>query len=191
VPPVAVDARVLVAGAAQDPELIAGFLGAYRLLISDLVLVTGCEEPLADPERVASLRAAIRDVDPELEVVETVLRPRPVEPLAGKRVAFFSTAPAAIHDRLRSHLRDAEGTEVVMVSGNLSRREALRADLQSKSARAAEVFLVELKAAAIDVVAEAAEEQGVQIVLADNAVIPLEDDLDARLRALAPARVAA
>ncbi|HVD10628.1 MAG TPA: 2,3-diphosphoglycerate synthetase [Gaiellaceae bacterium] len=191
VPPVAVDARVLVAGAAQDPELIAGFLGAYRLLISDLVLVTGCEEPLADPERVASLRAAIRDVDPELEVVETVLRPRPVEPLAGKRVAFFSTAPAAIHDRLRSHLRDAEGTEVVMVSGNLSRREALRADLLSKSARAAEVFLVELKAAAIDVVAEAAEEQGVQIVLADNAVIPLEDDLDARLRALAPARVAA
>jgi len=78
-----------------------------------------------------------------------------------------------------------------MVSGNLSRREALRADLLSKSARAAEVFLVELKAAAIDVVAEAAEEQGVQIVLADNAVIPLEDDLDARLRALAPARVAA
>jgi len=78
-----------------------------------------------------------------------------------------------------------------MVSGNLSRREALRAELQSKSARPAEVFLAELKAAAIDVVAEAAEEQGVQIVLADNAVIPLEDDLDARLRALAPARVAA
>jgi cyclic 2,3-diphosphoglycerate synthetase len=191
VPPVAVDARVLVAGAAQDPELVAGFLGAYRLLISDLVLVTGCEEPLADPERVASLRAAIRDVDPELEVLETVLRPRPVEPLAGRRVAFFSTAPAAIHDRLRSHLSDAEGAEVVMVSGNLSRREALRADLASQSARAAEVFLVELKAAAIDVVAEAAEEQRVQIVFADNAVMPLEGDLDARLRTLAPARVTA
>ncbi|HYM63306.1 MAG TPA: hypothetical protein VES61_01370, partial [Gaiellaceae bacterium] len=83
VPPVTVDARILVAGAAQDPELVAGFLGAYRLLISDLVLVTGCEEPLAGRERVASLRAAIRDVDPELEVLETVLRPRPVEPLAG------------------------------------------------------------------------------------------------------------
>jgi cyclic 2,3-diphosphoglycerate synthase len=78
-----------------------------------------------------------------------------------------------------------------MVSGNLSRREALRADLASQSARAAEVFLVELKAAAIDVVAEAAEEQRVQIVFADNAVMPLEGDLDARLRTLAPARVTA
>jgi cyclic 2,3-diphosphoglycerate synthase len=191
VPPVAVDARVLVAGAAQDPELVAGFLGAYRLLISDLVLLTGCEEPLVDREDVATLRAAIRDVDPELEVVEAVLRPRPVDPLAGRRVAFFSTAPAAIHDRLRSHLRDAERAEVVMVSGNLSRRDALRVDVASEAARAAEVFLVELKAAAVDVIAEAAEERGVEIVFADNAVVPLEGDLDARLRALLPARVAA
>jgi cyclic 2,3-diphosphoglycerate synthase len=191
VPPVAVDARVLVAGAAQDPELVAGFLGAYRILISDLVVVTGCEEPLADEEHVDSLRTAIRDVDPEVEIVETVLRPRPVEPLAGRRVAFFSTAPEAIHDRLRSHLEDEESAEVVMVSGNLSSRDALRADLDSEAARAAEVFLVELKAAAIDVVAEAAEEQGVQIVLADNAVMPLEGDLDERLRALAAARAAA
>jgi cyclic 2,3-diphosphoglycerate synthase len=191
VPPVAVDARVLVAGAAQDPELVAGFLGAYRILISDLVLVTGCEEPLADTEQVESLRTAIHDVDPELDVVETVLRPRPVEPVAGRRVAFFSTAPAGIHDRLRSHLENEEGAEVVMVSGNLSSRDALRTELASEEARAAEVFLVELKAAAIDVVAEAAAERGIQVVLADNEVVPLAGDLDARLRALAPARAAA
>ena len=191
VPPVAVDARVLVAGAAQDPELVAGFLGAYRILISDLVVVTGCEEPLADREHIDALRAAIRDVDPELDVVETVLRPRPIEPLGGRRVAFFSTAPAAIHDRLRSHLEDEESAEVVMISGNLSSRDALRIDLASEAARTAEVFLVELKAAAIDVVAEAAAEEGVEIVFADNAVMPLEDDLDARLRALAPNRVTA
>ncbi|MGI8606050.1 MAG: 2,3-diphosphoglycerate synthetase [Gaiellaceae bacterium] len=191
VPPIAVDARVLVAGASQDPELVTGFLGAYRLLISDLVLLTGCEEPLASPERVATLRAAIGDVDPGLEVVEAVLRPRPVEPLAGSRVAFFSTAPAAIHDRLRSHLEEVEGAEVVLVSGNLSRRDALRADVASDAVRAVDVFLIELKAAAIDVVAEAAAERGVEIVFADNAVVPLEGDLDARLRALAPARVVA
>jgi len=191
VPPVAVDARVLVAGAAQDPELVAGFLGAYRILISDLVVVTGCEEPLADREHIDALRAAIRDVDLELDVVETVLRPRPIEPLGGRRVAFFSTAPAAIHDRLRSHLEDEESAEVVMISGNLSSRDALRIDLASEAARTAEVFLVELKAAAIDVVAEAAAEEGVEIVFADNAVMPLEGDLDARLRALAPNRVTA
>jgi cyclic 2,3-diphosphoglycerate synthetase len=191
VPPVAVDARVLVVGAGQDPELVAGFLGAYRLLISDLVLVTGCEEPLAGPERVAELRAAIGEVDSELDVVETVLRPRPVEPVAGKRLALFSTAPEGIHDRLRSHLEEAEDADVVLVSGNLSRRDALRDDLASKEALAAEVFLVELKAAAIDVVAEAAQERGAQLVFADNAVAALEGDLDKRLRALAPGRVTA
>ena len=78
-----------------------------------------------------------------------------------------------------------------MISGNLSSREALRSDVASEEARAAEVFLVELKAAAIDVVAEAAAERGVEVILADNEVMPLDGDLDARLRALAPARAAA
>src|ERR687889_699645 len=40
VPPVAVGGRILVAGAHQEPELVSGFLGAYRLLISNLVLLT-------------------------------------------------------------------------------------------------------------------------------------------------------
>ena len=58
------------------------------------------------------------------------------------------------------------GAEVVLVSGNLARREALKQDLAR--AREAEVYVVELKAAAIDVVAEAAVERGVELVLADN-----------------------
>jgi len=189
IPPVEVRGRVLVAGANQDPETVAGYLGAYRLLLSDLVILTMSEEPLASAEDVQRLRAAIADVKPDLPVIATVLRPRPVESIAGRRVAFFSTAPEAIHGRLREYLMQEHGAEVVLVSGNLARRPNLRADLDSAEALSAEIYLVEIKAAAIDVVAETAVERGVKIVFADNAVLPLEGEvaLDERLLALVDA----
>jgi cyclic 2,3-diphosphoglycerate synthetase len=189
IPPVATGARILVAGAAQDPDTITGYMGAYRLLLSDLVILTGCEEPLATASRVDRLRAAIEEVKPGLPVVESVFRPQPVEPdrVRGRRVAFFSTAPDGIHARLREHLAREHGAEVVLVSGNLGRRQELRADLASVEARSAEVYLVELKAAAIDVVAETAAERGVELVLCDNEVRPLrgDHDLNELVRALA------
>jgi cyclic 2,3-diphosphoglycerate synthetase len=146
-----------------------------------------CEEPLASPERIAAVRAAIAAVDPEVPVVATVMRPRPVEPVAGRRVAFFSTAPAAIAERLREHLTREHGADVVLVSTSLARRSELRAELAFRAAREAETYLVEIKAAAVDVVAEAAAERGIPLVLADNEVIPLpgEADLDALTVALA------
>jgi len=189
IPPVQAGRRILVAGAHQDPEIVAGYLGAYRLLLSDLVILTMCEEPLATAAQVAALRDAIADVDLELPVIATVLRPRPVEPVGGRRVAFFSTAPEAIHARLREHLEREHGAEVALVSGNLADRDALRAELDSSAVTDAEVFLVEIKAAAVDVVAEAASDRGVEVVFADNEVRPLdgEQDLDERVRALADA----
>ena len=189
VPPVETAARILVAGAAQDPHSVTGFLGAYRLLLSDLVILTSCEEPLCTPADVSNLREAIAAVDPELPVVETVLRPRPVAPVAGRRVAFFSTARERIHDCLRRHLEEEHGADVVLVSGNLAHRDRLRAELDSDAARAADVYLVEIKAAAIDVVAETAEARGIELVFADNAVCAVDGELelDAQLRDLAEA----
>jgi cyclic 2,3-diphosphoglycerate synthase len=186
-PPVEAGARILVVGAHQDPDTVVGYLGAYRLLLSDLVVLTMCEEPLATREQVEALRDAIAGVDPDLSVIATVLRPRPVEPVAGIRMAFFSTAPTAIHARLAEHLEREHGAEVVLLSGNLANRDALLADLDSAAAAGAEVFLTEIKAAAIDVVAEAAETRGVPVVFADNDVLPLpgESDLDEAAAALA------
>ena len=190
-PPIATGARILVAGAGQDPETITGFFGAYRLMLSDLVILTGCEEPLIDPRELESLKDAIARVRPDLPVVETIFRPNPVGSIEGRRVAFFSTAPDGVHARLREHLAREHGAEVALVSGNLGRRQELRADLASVEARSADVYLVELKAAAIDVVAETAAEHGVELVLCDNEVRPLrgEHDLDALVARLA-ARVA-
>jgi cyclic 2,3-diphosphoglycerate synthetase len=138
---------------------VASGLNPYRVLISDLVLTM-------DPE-VAEAARALTDVP----VLEFALRLRPVAPLGGRRVAVFTTGPAPT-----AHL-DAE---VVLVSRNLADRDALRQDLAFVDA---EVYVVEIKAAAIDVVAEVAAERGVELVFADNEVVC--DGLDGLLLELA------
>ncbi len=185
IPPVATDKRILVVGAQQAPELVTGYLNAYRILVSDLVVLTMAE----DGSRHEELKRAIADVKPSVTCIATILRPRPVEPVAGKRVAFFSTAPATVHERLAAHLCGAHGAADVRVSGNLSNRDALRDDLERLDA---DVYLIEIKAAAIDVVAEAADERGIEVVFADTELHPLpgEPDLEAELRQLAASATA-
>ena len=93
VPPILGDAALCVAGAGQPADYVAGYLGAYRLLLSDALVLTQCEPPFAEPGVVAAVTAAARGVKPGLEVVPTVFRPRPVKSVRGRRVAFFTTAP--------------------------------------------------------------------------------------------------
>ena len=179
IPPVAVDKRLLVAGAHQPPEIVAGYLNAYRILVSDLVVLTMAEEGTNHEQ----LKEAIGEVKPDITAIACVLRPRPIAPIAGRRVAFFTTAPEEAHELLAAHLAAEHDAEVVGVSGNLARRDALRDDVDRLEA---DVYLVEIKAAAIDVVGEAAEERGVELVFADNEVLPLsgEADLDEAVRGL-------
>ena len=158
IPPVAVDARVLVAH-----DVTSG-LNPYRVLVSDLVLTM--DERVADGARELTAKP----------VLPFDLRLRPAAPLEGRRTAVFTTGPAPV-----DHL-DAD---VVHVSRNLARRDALAAELAELDA---EIFLVEIKAAAIDVVAEAALERGAEVVFADNEVVA--DGLDEALLALVPEQVA-
>jgi cyclic 2,3-diphosphoglycerate synthetase len=177
-PPVETRRRILVVNAQQDPDVVTGYLNGYRHLISDLVVLTMAEE--------GSGWERLRDRAAELgpRVVATTLRPRPVESVAGRRVAFFSAAPESAHAGFASQLADAHGAEVTHVSGSLSNRATLREELATVDA---DVFLVELKAAAIDVVATVARERGVEVVLAGSDVraAPGEPDLDEELLRLA------
>jgi len=186
VPPIATDRRVLLASARQPKELVAGYLNAYRILVSDLVVLALAEEGVTEHEELAE---AIREVK-DVPVVAACVRPRPVDPVEGRRVAFFSTASPDVLDRLADHLRDEHGADIVHASSNLARRDELRSELEGLEA---DVFLVEIKAAAIDVVAEAAQERGAEVVFSDNDVLPLggQHDLDAELRRLADEAVAA
>jgi cyclic 2,3-diphosphoglycerate synthase len=158
IPPIDVDARILVSGRGHDP---LAYLNAYRVLVSDLVVLVGG----GDVGAIHALK--------KVQVVEAELRLRPVVPLQGRRVAVFSTGAAPT-----DHL-DAE---VVSVSRNLANRSALREDLERT---VADVYLVEIKAAAIDLVAVAAEARGVQVVFAENEVVSPE--LDEAILRLVPA----
>jgi cyclic 2,3-diphosphoglycerate synthase len=127
-------------------------------------------------------RAAISDLvigigDVRGADVLATLRLRPMQPLEGRRTAVFTTGAAPVE-----HL-DAE---LVNVSRNLANRDALHAELAGIDA---EVYLVELKAAAIDVVAEEAAARGIELVLAANDVTG--DGLDEAILELVPARVTA
>jgi len=178
IPPVETDARILVTSTSQR-EVATEYLNAYRILVSDLVIVTGG----LDEELVEAIHAV-----KEVPVVPVELRPRPAAPVIGRRVAYFSTAPAAAHEAIERHLREELGAEVVLVSGNLARREALRAELARVDA---DVYLVEIKASAIDVVAEAALERGVDVVFADNELVPVGVlELDTELIRLADQAIA-
>jgi cyclic 2,3-diphosphoglycerate synthase len=137
-------------------------LNRYRALISDLVLAAG-------PEAAAQASALGR------RVIRFDLRLRPAEPLAGRRAAVFTTGPAPVE-----HL---DG--VVFVSRNLADRTLLRRDLDEADA---DVYVVELKAAAIDVVAETAAVRGIPVVLAGNEVVaPGLDDAVLELAEVADA----
>jgi cyclic 2,3-diphosphoglycerate synthetase len=176
-PPVATDRTVAVVGGRQDPAVAAGYLNAYRLLRADLVVLTMAEASSG----WGALRDAVRGVVRQgVEVVPARLRPRPLLDVSGRSVAYFSAAPLDAHERLRAELEGASGATVVHVSGNLADRAALRDELARVDA---DVFVVELKAAAIDVVAEAAQARGVEVVLAANDVIAIDGDgeLDERL----------
>jgi cyclic 2,3-diphosphoglycerate synthase len=170
-PPVASDRRLLVCSALQGPELLAGYLNAYRILISDLVVLT-----MATAGSTRDLVRRIQEVKP-VPVVACALELRPLEPLAGRRTAVFTAGAAGTE-----HL-DAE---VVHVSRNLADRAALRAELETVDA---EVYLVEIKAAAIDVVADTARARGAAVVVADNEPVELpgQAQLEVELGALVEA----
>jgi cyclic 2,3-diphosphoglycerate synthetase len=117
--------------------------------------------------------APVRELK-DVPVIPVELRLRPMAPLGSRRVAVFTAGPAPV-----DHLE----ADVVHVSRNLADRAALREELKSV---AADVFLVEIKAAAIDVVAEAAVERGIECVFAASDVRPLDPgvDLDRELLSL-------
>jgi cyclic 2,3-diphosphoglycerate synthase len=184
VPPVRVAATVCVVSAAQPADYITGYLGTFRLLTSDLLILTMCEPPFASAARLRRLLTDIARTRPDLPVVPTVFRPRPLADVRGRRVAYFTTAAPRALPALTAHLAEAYGAEVVVACADLARRPAL-AEAVARAQAKADVFLTEIKAAAIDVVAEAAAGAHRELVFCDNEALPLPGhDLAAALDCL-------
>ena len=120
-PPVETSRRSSSSDAHQDPDVVTGYLNAYRLLVSDLVVLTMAEEG----SRHGELRRA-GALDAGAEVVATTLRPaagRADRRPAG-RVLLHGAEPA--HDGFARAPREEHGADVVHVSGSLADRAAAR-----------------------------------------------------------------
>ncbi|TMK83505.1 MAG: 2,3-diphosphoglycerate synthetase [Actinobacteria bacterium] len=188
VPPVHADATVCVVPASADADLVVGHLGAYRLLLSDLIVITMTDQANGGAASLEDLERSVRRLSPGVRVVHTVFRPDPLEPISGRRVVYVTTAPLPAMASLAEHLQREHDCMVVATSPHLGHREELRRDLES--APDADVLVVELKGAAVDVGVRAALARGMDVVFCANRVVSVGGDGDFRELAVQTAALA-
>ena len=176
VPPVPWDAGVLAVPAHAPPEYLGGYLGPFRLLLSDLVVFTMARSPRTGPGNLSVLRSHVQRLRGDVRVIVTGFDPQPLGDVRGRDVFFATTAPAGVASDQVSSLEAHHGCRVVGWSANLADRVGLARDMDE--ARGYEVLLTELKAAAVDVACAKALERGAEIVFCDNRAVTLEGDLD-------------
>jgi cyclic 2,3-diphosphoglycerate synthetase len=137
----------------------------------------GAQEPFADYRLLrADLVLAAEGAPSAGDALRFRLRPEPAEPLPqGARVALFTTGAGR-----------CEGVEPAVVSTSLADRAALAGDLERAVAERCDIYLTELKAAAIDTVAVAAVAHGAGVAFVRNRPLGVGFDLDAELLKLMP-----
>ena len=170
IPPVSCDASLLVASTTRPRDILED-TGAFRRDQAQLILVMGPRDEALE------LTGAVRERCATSTVIAAELIPTPVADVSGRTVAIFTSAPdhvAPVFERAITN----HGAIVRMVSTALARRPDLREDVQRALDLGVDTFLVEIKAAGIDVVAEAAAEHGVQLVFLDNRPVAHDPDVN-------------
>jgi len=77
VPPVPWDAGILVVPASAPPEYLGGYLGPFRLLLSDVVVVTMADSP-AGLENLPALRSHVQRLRDDARLIVTDFVPHPL-----------------------------------------------------------------------------------------------------------------
>ncbi|MGH9181743.1 MAG: cyclic 2,3-diphosphoglycerate synthetase, partial [Acidimicrobiales bacterium] len=115
IPPVNSDATILVAPGSADPDLVVGHLGAYRVLLADLIVVTMAATSIAASGFRASfegdVRRLVQGVSGPQRIVRVTLHPTPLAPISGRRVIYATTAPASVGSHLAAHLEHVHGAQ--------------------------------------------------------------------------------
>lgn len=176
-PPIRTNSTLVIVGAHQPVEYIIGYLGTYRLLLSDLVVLTMCEPPLADKTKVERIDEEIRRIKPGVKIVWTVFRPLPLKSIENRKVFLATTSSSAVGPKLKSYLEEKFNCEVVGISHHLSNRPLLRRDLKDCEGKF-NVLLTELKAASVDVATALGQKMGVEVIYADNVPVTVGGDGD-------------
>ena len=175
-PPIPWDAGILVVPATAPPEYLGGYLGPFRLLLSDLVVVTMATGPVIGHENLSALRSHVRRFLDDSRQIVTDFIPVPLEDVRGERVFFTTTAPGAVAARQVEHLEATHGCSVVGWSARLADRAGLAEDMEE--AEGFDILLTELKAAAVDIAVERALARGAEVVFVDNRAVVVEGDTD-------------
>jgi cyclic 2,3-diphosphoglycerate synthetase len=185
IPPVAADVFGLIVPASVDPEYLKGYMGPYKLLLADFVMVTMAESPFGSPSEISSLLTRLGEAfrfnrpgeerGEPLKVVRTVFRPQPTRSISGAKVFVATTAPEQAAPAIKRHLESEHECEVVGMSHSLSDREKLEGELEGIKDKA-EVMLCEIKAAAIDVATRRALDKGLDVIYMDNVPMGVDDD---------------
>jgi cyclic 2,3-diphosphoglycerate synthetase len=150
--------------ASLDPDVIV-FEGSGACIPPVEVDRTVCLVGAGQPEPFADYRLLRADLVLAAEGAEAPpgalpfsLRAEPVEPVPARaRVALFTTGAPAV-----------DGVEPVVASANLARRSALAEDLDRAGAERCDVYLTELKAAAVDTVAMRARAEDARVIFVRN-----------------------
>jgi cyclic 2,3-diphosphoglycerate synthetase len=185
IPPVHADATGLVVPGHVPFEYLSGYMGPYRLLLADFVVVTMCEHPFASPSRVSEITSRIREAfrlqgkgavpQGDIEVVRTVFRPTPTRDISGSDAFVATTAPQTAAPAMKHHLEKEYGCRVAGISHSLSDRAVLEAELK-EAGEEIEILLCEIKASGIDVATRWALNAGIEVVYMDNVPRGVEDD---------------
>ena len=132
------------------------------------LLGAGGFEPFADYRLLrADLVLAAAGADAPPGAIPFSLRAEPAEPLPDPaRVALFTTGGPV-----------PPGLEPVVASANLARRRALAADLDHAARERCDVYLTELKAAAVDTVAVRARAEGARVIFLRNRPVGVDEAL--------------
>jgi cyclic 2,3-diphosphoglycerate synthetase len=177
VPTVPWDAGILVVPATAPPEYLGGYLGPYRMLLSDLVVFTMGAGP-SGLENLSVLRSHVQRYQADARQIITDFIPVPLADVRGRKAFFITTAPEPAAAQQVQHLQAEAGCKVVGWSARLADRAGLAEDLGA--AEPYDVLLTELKAAAVDVGVEQAIARGAEVVFVDNRATVVEGSTDLR-----------
>ncbi|WP_299523433.1 2,3-diphosphoglycerate synthetase [uncultured Methanobrevibacter sp.] len=172
IPPIKTNKNIVLIGANQPLNNIKDYFGPYRISLGDLIILTMCEEPMCNNEKLEYLEKFIKEINPKAKIIATVFRPKPLGEISDKKVLFATTAPESVKNELIKYLETNYNCEVIGTTSHLSNRPLLKEDIK-KYIDKADVMLTELKAAAVDVATKYSMEKGLNVVYCDNIPVPI------------------
>lgn len=171
IPDVETDKNICIISAGQSWENIVGYLGIYRILCADLILITMCEEPMADEEKISFLENEIKKIKPAVKIIKTIFRPEPLSGINGKKVFMAMTASKAIRSKIKEYIEKNHDCEIKQISFSLSNRKQLKKDLQNCDDY--NTILAELKASSVDLLTDYALKNKKEIIYMNNIPVML------------------